>query len=69
MEHVHVVEPGETLTSIARDYGYGDYRRLYNARLNADLIVERPNPDRIYVGDLVVIPDPKGAPDVVCVRS
>jgi hypothetical protein len=48
---VHVVALGETLESIAREYGFDDYRRLYDARVNPELVAARPNPDRIYEGD------------------
>jgi len=56
----HRVLPGETLTSIARDYGFDDFRALYNKDVNEDLVDERPDPNMIMVDDLVVIPPRPG---------
>ena len=53
---VHVVEAGETLTSIAEAAGFDDYRCLYDARVNPKLVATRPDPNRIFPGDEIVIP-------------
>ena len=53
---VHIVERGETLTSIAQGLGLPDYRSLYDSALNRDFVSSHPDPNRIYVGDVIVIP-------------
>jgi hypothetical protein len=53
---VHVVEPGETLTSIAALYGIADFRAIYNEVVNEDLLRLRPDPNVIFPGDEVRIP-------------
>ncbi len=59
---VHVVAAGETLTSIARRYAV-DWRTLYAPEVNPWLVEER-KPDRIFVGDRIVVPDPPG--EITC---
>lgn len=51
----HVVQPGDTLTRIARLYGIADWRSIYYAPENSEFRRRRPNPDRIYPGDEIVI--------------
>jgi hypothetical protein len=53
---VHYVSQGETLTSIAASYGIADYRAIYNEVLNEELVAQRPDPNRIFPGDVVKIP-------------
>ncbi|KPI22774.1 Transglycosylase-like domain protein [Actinobacteria bacterium OK074] len=56
---VHVVKPGETLSSIARLYGVvGGWKALYAA--NKDMVGSHP--DRLNVGTELVIPDTSAAP-------
>jgi hypothetical protein len=62
--HVHVVLEGETLTSIALLYGFDSFRDLYRQDVNPWLVEERPNPNLIFPGDRVVIPDED--PDALC---
>lgn len=53
----HCVVQGECLSSIAHKYGFGDYRKIYDHPDNADFKKKRPNPNVIYPGDVLVIPD------------
>jgi N-acetylmuramoyl-L-alanine amidase len=53
----HVVQQGECLSSIANIYGFKDYRIIYNHPSNASFKSKRPNPNLIYPGDVIVIPD------------
>lgn len=53
----HVVRQGECLSTIAKQYGFRDYRVLYDHIANAELKRLRPNPNLIYPGDTVVLPD------------
>jgi len=53
----HVVTQGECLSSIAKSYGFPDFRTIYDDPANADFKKLRPNPNLIYPGDVLVIPD------------
>lgn len=52
---LHVVRPGDTLTRIAKRYGVADWRSIYFAPENAEFRRKRPNPDRIFPGDEIVV--------------
>jgi Putative peptidoglycan binding domain/LysM domain len=52
----HVVKSGECLSSIAKAYGFADWRVIYNDPENAGFKKKRPNPDLIYPGDVLRIP-------------
>jgi hypothetical protein len=60
----HAVVAGECLSSIAAAHGFADYRTVYDDAGNVDLRRLRPNPNIIYPGDVVHIPDkePKAIP-------
>jgi N-acetylmuramoyl-L-alanine amidase len=53
----HRVEQGECLSSIARQYGFSDYRGIYDHPDNASFKQKRPNPNLIYPGDEFWIPE------------
>jgi len=53
----HVVVQGECLSSIARSYGFEDYKVLYDLPENAELKERRPNPNALCPGDRVAIPE------------
>lgn len=53
----HTVSQGECLSSIAKQYGFADWRTIYNHGSNAEFRRLRPNPNCIYPGDQVFIPD------------
>jgi hypothetical protein len=53
----HKVIQGETLSSIAKHYGFGSIDVIYNHSDNANFKSLRPNPDIIHVGDEIYIPD------------
>lgn len=53
----HVVKPGECFASLAARYGFEDYSVLYNHPANAKLKQIRPNPNVLYPGDVVIIPE------------
>ncbi|APR75990.1 Hypothetical protein A7982_01337 [Minicystis rosea] len=57
MSVVHVVEQGECLTTIAHRYGFGDWHAIYDHADNAKLRKKRPDPDLLFPGDTIVIPD------------
>jgi hypothetical protein len=53
----HIVEQGEYLSLIAKKYGFSTYRTLWNHPENADLKKLRKNPNILFPGDRVFIPD------------
>jgi hypothetical protein len=53
----HTVRRGECFTSIAVRYGFKDYHALYDHPDNAALVENRPNPNVLCPGDIVVVPD------------
>jgi N-acetylmuramoyl-L-alanine amidase len=57
MAKIHNVQQGETVSSIARKYGFPDWQALYNHPDNSALKEKRPNPDLIYPKDEIAIPE------------
>jgi hypothetical protein len=57
MAQRHTVRRGDCLASIAKQYGFTDWKKIYDAAENAELRRKRPNPNVLYPGDLVVIPE------------
>src|SRR5262249_31765232 len=55
----HTIQQGECLSSIARSYGFDDWRVIYNDSANAKFKQDHPNPNLIYPGETLVIPDLK----------
>jgi len=53
----HPVQQGETLYKIAKRYGFSDWRTIYNHADNAEFRKKRPNPNIIYPGDKIGIPE------------
>jgi N-acetylmuramoyl-L-alanine amidase len=58
---VHCVQQGECLSTIATRYGVGGWQTLYDHPGNADLRKTRPNPNVLFPGDNVFVPE-KGEP-------
>jgi hypothetical protein len=56
---IHTVRQGEYLQRIARQYGFSDWRTVYNHPDNAALRKKRPNPNILHPGDKIVIPEKK----------
>jgi hypothetical protein len=59
MPQIHIVQPGESLSLIAKKYGFADWHALYDHPANVKLRNDRPNPDHIHAGDKIFIPDKK----------
>jgi hypothetical protein len=76
MSNKYTVRAGDCLSSIAAEYGFDDWRAIYDAPANETFRKKRPNPNLIYPGDTLVIPDakprkvnrPTGATHVIAVR-
>jgi len=52
----YVVKSGDTLVKIAKEHGFADWREIYNHPDNRAFKAKRPNPDRIFPGDVLMIP-------------
>jgi N-acetylmuramoyl-L-alanine amidase len=59
MGQFHTVAQGECLASIAQQYGFADYKTIYGDANNTALRRNRPNPNILFPGDHVYIPDKK----------
>ena len=57
MSVTYVVKQGESMSSIARAYGFQDYRDIYDEPANTAFRALRPNPNLLFPGDRVLIPD------------
>src|SRR5262245_16974238 len=57
MSKVHVVQQGEHLAGIAALHGLSDPRTIFDHPENAALKAERKNPNVLFPGDLLVIPE------------
>ena len=53
----HTVVQGECLSSIAKKYGFADWRTIYNHGLNAEFRQQRQNPHVLLPGDHLSVPD------------
>ena len=57
MSVTHTVQQGECLTSIALDYGYSDWKKIYEHPENEHFRNQRPNPNIVFAGDEITIPE------------
>jgi N-acetylmuramoyl-L-alanine amidase len=57
MATYHTVKEGEYLVKIAQDYGFDDYRAIWDHPQNAELKLQRKSANAIYPGDKLFIPD------------
>jgi len=56
MPHIHVVEQGDCFSSIAKKYGFLE-ETLWNHPSNGELKNKRVNPNILFPGDEITIPD------------
>jgi len=57
MPRQHEVVQGEHISRLAEKYGFADFRTLWNHAGNSSLKQLRKNPNVLFPGDTVVIPD------------
>ncbi len=57
MPKQHIVEQGEYLSLIAAKYGFSSYKTIWDHAENAELKKKRKNPNILYPGDKLFIPD------------
>src|SRR5438128_2230282 len=63
MPNYHKVAQGECLATIAADYGFTDYHAIYDHPKNVIFKKKRSNPDILFPGDCLYIPDKQGKQD------
>lgn len=56
MSSSYTVKQGDCLSSIAKAFGFSDWRKIYDDPQNAAFKKKRPNPNVIFPGDVVIIP-------------
>lgn len=54
---MYIVRSGDYLSKIAAEHGFADWRTIYNDANNAEFRRLRPNPNLIFPGDRLFIPD------------
>ena len=59
MTTTHTVKQGETLSRIAKQYKHSSWKSIYYHPKNADFQKLRPDPNVLYPGDEIFIPDPE----------
>jgi Putative peptidoglycan binding domain/LysM domain len=57
MSTAHRVEQGDTLYTIAKQFGFPNWKVIFDDPSNADLKAKRKNPQILHPGDVVQIPD------------
>ena len=57
MSKIHIVRQGEYLSGIAEEYGFRTHKTIWDDPANAELREERKNPNVLFPGDSLVIPD------------
>ena len=60
----YIVRSGDTLGKIAARHGFKNYREIYDHPANAAFKAKRPNPNLIFPGDVIVIPDKSVVPPI-----
>jgi N-acetylmuramoyl-L-alanine amidase len=53
----YTVKQGDCLSSLAADSGLESWKKIYNHANNSDFRQQRPDPNVIYPGDIVFVPD------------
>lgn len=61
MSTKYVVKPGDSLGKIAVKFHVRSWTDIYNDPENVGFKRRRPNPNLIFAGDVVMIPDPPGS--------
>jgi hypothetical protein len=57
MPQTYTVRQGDHMFSIARQFGFSDYHTIWDQGENAELKKKRVNPNVLYPGDVLYIPD------------
>jgi hypothetical protein len=54
---IHTVQQGECLSTIAKQYGFSNWQKIYHDPQNDGFRRLRPDPNVLYPGDQIAIPD------------
>jgi N-acetylmuramoyl-L-alanine amidase len=57
MAEIYTAKKSDCFESIAKKFGFGDYKVIYDHPKNAELKQKRPKPNLLAAGDKVFIPD------------
>ncbi len=57
MTFAYTVKAGDSLSAIAKTYGIPRWQSIYNSPENTAFRAKRPNPNLIYAGDVLMLPD------------
>jgi Putative peptidoglycan binding domain/LysM domain len=57
MTGYYTIKQGDYLPSIAKQFGFSDYRTIWDDPRNAELKEQRENPNVLFPGDFLYIPD------------
>ena len=57
MSKTYVVKSGDTLSGIAHKHGYKSWQEIYSHPENQTFRTKRPNPNSIFPGDVLILPD------------
>jgi N-acetylmuramoyl-L-alanine amidase len=57
MDRTHIVKQGEHVSRIAKQYGFTDYRTVWEHGPNAELRRKRDNPNVLFPGDRLLVPE------------
>ena len=57
MSTPYTVKSGDWLQKIAEQHGFAHYTEIYNHPDNAAFRQKRPDPNKIFPGDIIMIPD------------
>ena len=57
MATTHIVKQGDYLSKIVKQYGFADWKTIWDDPGNAELKKKRGNPNILYPGDKLVIPE------------
>jgi hypothetical protein len=56
----YTIKPGDYLGKVASAHGFSRWQDIYYSPYNAAFRVKRPDPNKIFPGDVIVIPDKLG---------
>ncbi|WP_198263756.1 LysM peptidoglycan-binding domain-containing protein [sulfur-oxidizing endosymbiont of Gigantopelta aegis] len=65
----HIVKQGESLTSIAKKYGFNQYETIYKNAANDFFRNKRSNPEEIFLGDELFIPEKETKTEELTVKT
>lgn len=57
MPRKHIVRQGESLSEVSLSNGFADWKQLYDHPDNAELRQQRPDPNVLFPGDEIAIPE------------